>query len=211
MKSAPFVFFLLMTLAGTLSLTAYALDRITMDYGDIFLGEIKSIYNYHYSIERFGFTNSVPTWWVKKIEPGVEELVSQDDLKRFPPHGMNTISGFPVSVTSNSPAETSHLELYPRRSHFWMESERYLRGYLVNQSDDGYKQLKVEVCYYSDGTFPLYRHQTEIFDVFPKTMKPFIVDTRFVPWERIKRVSFIVIGGVKWAKDDVVIPAQNGG
>ncbi|MDP8244544.1 MAG: hypothetical protein P9L94_10725 [Candidatus Hinthialibacter antarcticus] len=211
MKSAPFVFFLIVILTATFVSPAQTSDRITLDYGDIFLGEIESTYNYRYSIERFGFKNEVPTWWVKKIEPGVEELVSQDDLKRFPPRGINTISGFPVSVTSYSPAEASHLELYPNRSHFWMESERYLRGYLVNQSEEGYQQLKVEISYYSDKKTPVYRHQAEVFNVFPKTMKPFIVDARFVPWHLVKGVSFVVTGGVKWAKDGSPVSAENGG
>lgn len=211
MKNRLFLFFLVVFSAEMLTSPAYTLDRITLDYGDIFLGEIGSTYNYRYSIERFGFKNIVPTWWVKKIEPDVKTLISQEDLQRFPPLGMNTISGFPVSVTSYSPAEASHLELYPKRSHFWMESGRYLRGYLVNQSDEGYQHLNVEISYYGTKTVPLYRHQVEVFDVFPKTMKPFIVDARFVPWQEVKSISFIVINGVRWATEDSPVKAQNGG
>ncbi len=211
MKNAFYLFVVSVFLACASGQNAKALDRITLYHGDIFLGEIESTFNYRYTIERFGFKSVTPTWWVKKIEQNVDELVSQDDLDTYPPIGMNTISGFTVSVTSFSPAEASHLELHPKRSHFWMESERYLRGYLVNQSETGYQQLKVEIKYYGDQAFPLYRHQAEVFDVYPKTMKPFIVDARHVPWHRTKSVSFIVIGGVKWAKDDDPLSAENGG
>ncbi|MBI1387960.1 MAG: hypothetical protein GC154_05885 [bacterium] len=174
---------------------AMALDRITLDFGDIFLGTEKEYHEFRYTFARFGYDNVIPRWWIRKWEKDVDQLVSAEDLKKYPPRGMNTISGYQVNVTSNPPAETSHLELYPPRDHFWMESGRYLRGYLVNQTEEGHQHLVVEISYYDKDGKVIFRHRTEVFNVFPKTMKPFIIDARFVPWRNVVKMNVTVVGG----------------
>ncbi len=116
---------------------------------------------------------------------------------------MFELMGKTIPVVSAPPAEPSHLEMYSQRSHFWSPSNRYLRGYLVNQTKKAYHSLRVELTYFTE--FPEsidsatrlhtdFRQETEIFQVYPMTMKPFIVDTRFVEWEKVKRILFQIIG-----------------
>jgi hypothetical protein len=112
------------------------------------------------------------------------------------------LMGKKFPVLSFAPAEPSHLEMYPKRSHFYVPSKRYLRGYLVNLTEKGYQSLLVEITYYTkipgtseeSETHTNFRQTTEIFKVYPMTMKPFIVDTQFVKWEKIKQIRFQVIG-----------------
>lgn len=116
---------------------------------------------------------------------------------------MFELMGKSIPVVSAPPAEPSHLEMYSQRSHFWSPSNRYLRGYLVNQTEKAYHSLRVEIIYYTElpesidsATRPHtdFRQETEIFQVYPMTMKPFIVDTRFVEWEKVKRILFQIVG-----------------
>lgn len=183
--------------AAVFASPAPALDRITMDYGDIFLGTIEDTINYRYHVKRNGYLTALPAWWVKKIEPDVDALLSDEELARFPPRGMNTISGYEVNVTSNSPTETSHLELYPKRSHFWMQARRYLRGYFINQSDTAFKRIRIRLSYFGTDGKKKYQHETEVHEYYPKTMKPFIVDARFVPWREIARLDVRIVEAIE--------------
>ncbi len=223
---------------------SYALDRITLKEGDIFLGTIVEDIDSHYHIDRFGYYTIIPHWFVKQIEKEQTELSmsaeavsvtpyikketmlvpsvvlfnrSQQTIPPTPTPIINPLldkrpdplqirefelMGKKIPVLSFAPAEPSHLEMYPKRSHFWVPDQRYLRGYLVNLTKKGYQSLLVEIIYYTKtpatpeelenhGNF----HQTtEIFKVYPMTMKPFIVDAQFVEWDKVKQIRFQVIG-----------------
>lgn len=121
---------------------------------------------------------------------------------------MFDLLGKTIPVVSAPPAEPSHLELYPKQSHFWVPQNRYLRGYLANQTERAYRSLKLQITYYMElpgvigsATQPHtdFRQQTEIFKVYSQTMKPFIVDTHFVEWEKLKRIDFQIIERVPMA------------
>ncbi len=178
--------------------TGFGEDRITLFTGEIFLGTIKGEENSRFIIDRSGFERKIPNWFVTRIEKNQTVLIPAGAPTVLSPTQTVDILGRRIALTSKPPAQTSHVERYSPRGHFWSPSYRYLRGYLVNQTQMGYRRLSVSITYYSQSQkTPLYRHETEIFDVYPMTMKPFIVDCRFVPWEKVDRIDFMTVAGLK--------------
>lgn len=113
------------------------------------------------------------------------------------------LMGISIPVVSAPPAEPSHLEIHPKKSRWESFQNRYLRGYLANQTERGYHSLRLEITYYTEipgligsatSSHTDFRQTTEIFDVYPNTMKPFRVDTRFVEWDRVKRIQIQIVG-----------------
>lgn len=180
-------------------------DRITLYQGDIFIGAPLESKESRIWFDRQGFRKRIPTWWIKKWEAGVNQLALTSN-----PVGKDTVDSLQVfgeilSVSSTPPVEISHLEFYPRRSHFWIEGDRYLRGYLVNRTSSAYHSLKADIVFYGSDrvvsatqtlTIPLLREKAEVFDVYPMTMKPFLVDARFVPWEKVKAILIQPAGAI---------------
>ncbi len=121
------------------------------------------------------------------------------------PENMRVFSlmGKAIPVVSAPPAEPSHLETVPRNDYLWMTQNRFLRGYLVNRTENGYHSIQIEIKYFVDMSnskgvtteaYTNIHQSTEIFHVYPMTMKPLRVDTRFVPWEKVKQIQFQIVG-----------------
>ncbi len=193
-KSTLYLFYFLSLV--WIAIWGYA-DRITLHTGDIFIGEIQSEDKGRFYFNRFDFITFQPTWNVKKIEPDV------DTLELTPRNGATATLQLPakygnaVSVVSQPPMEASHLEFFPDRTYYYTNGERYLRGYLVNRTQESFFRIHVKVKYYDADNLLLFWQDTEVFDCYPQTMKPFIVDTRFVSWPKVVRISFEYIGGKK--------------
>ena len=193
----------ILTVFGVILITGAArADRITLKTGDIFIGKILALKDYRYWIERFGAKTRHPSWWIKKIESGVDQL----ELSQGPtPLQLVTpfvYEGRSINVTSESPAKVSHLEMYPRWSHYWIEKHRYLRGYLVNLStDEAYRRLEIRFTYYNAQRKVVHYQSTEIFDVYPMTMKPFIIDTISVSWNVVESIRVEVTASNKFKKE----------
>ena len=168
-------------------------DRVTLFSGDIFIGTVLRVENHIYFFERFGLLSRYPEWTIKKIEPNVTQLEMPQSATKTPFISQITVNGQIVSVTSTPPVETSRLEIYPPRSHFRYEKNRYLRGYWVNRTPDAFQTVHVQLTYYELSGHILMQQETEFFDFFSMTMKPFIVDTRFVPWPRVKSILIEMI------------------
>ena len=177
-------------------------DRITLLAGDIFIGKIQDINNNRYTINRFGIRDIMPRWTVKKIERDVDILPPlsaesvQSETQFF------QLAGRSITVRSVTPAETSHLELYPKREHFWVEPEQYLRGYLVNHSKNAYSRLEVCFQFKDIKRMEIGRIATEIYEVYPQTMKPFIIKTNWVEWSKVQKINVEIIGRVPLKRPD---------
>ncbi len=168
----------------------YASDRITMLHGDIFLADIQKEENYRYYFERNGRLDILPNWWVKKIESDINQLPIQQTGLVLTPESRPELAGQKITITSATPAIASHLEMYPKYTHFWRQSGTYLRGYLANTTQTNYQQFSVRLVFYGTDQKIKNIQDVEIFRVFGNTMKPFIVSTRQVPWKKINRIDF---------------------
>jgi hypothetical protein len=171
-------------------------DRITLFVGDIFIGTVLAAEEQRYPIQRFGFITQYPTWWVKKIEPAINDLESPPPSAQSPLLTTLTVAGNIITVTSAPPVEAERLELYPRRSDFWIAEGRYLRGYLTNRTADAFQTIGAQLTYYDAQNHLLMQQETDIFDVYSMTMKPFIVDTLQVPWGQVKGITIQMISWV---------------
>lgn len=186
---------------------AYSIDRITLFHGDIFLGEELEFTDGRYLHERSGFKTQTPYWFVKQIEKDVIDLeltstktgtLTTDTLKVF--------GDRILSVTSQEPMESSHLELHPWRSDHWIAAERYIRGYIVNRSQIGYNVLRARIIFYGmdkpgTATEPpkkvrLMEEEIVVFKLYPNTMKPFLVEAWMVPWDKVESIRIIPISEV---------------
>ncbi|MBD3266314.1 hypothetical protein GF373_06555 [bacterium] len=172
-------------------------DRLVLYKGDIFLCDILERAQDRYLVERDGITERIPQWTIKKIERGVDTLpplVFGDILAGTT---STRLEGRSLPVESKSPAVTSHLELYSWRAHYWRQPERYLRGYLVNQSDTGYRRLAVQFQFLNAQDLVLWKINTEVFNAHPQTMLPFIIDTRQVVFARVEKIRVKALSRVK--------------
>lgn len=188
-------------LAGLLYLLSGSVgwgDRVTLKRGDIFLGARLEYENARFLYERFGYRFRVPHWLVQQIEPDADELEPTSQSVGGDAVDSLEAAGRIIPVSSTAPLEASHLEMYPALEFYWMERGRYLRGYLVNQTMRGYKEARAELLWYgaireaADGRPAekrvLHRQVAEVFDLYPMTMAPFIVDTIHVPWDRVQQL-----------------------
>ncbi len=177
--------------------TSAQADRITLHTGDIFIGHNIELVERQYHIERFGFMTMHPQWDVKLVEAGVEtlELGAATDSLKIPGYG-----GHVIRVESKSPLEASHLEFYPDKNYYHTTIWRYVRGYLVNRTQNPFLRIHAQFKYYNSDNDLLFWQDTEVFQSYPMTMKPFIVDTRFVPWERIALLRIVFISGKEMDK-----------
>lgn len=166
-----------------------AVDRVTFIDGDIFLADLVDTSTAAYHFERWGYLDIVEARRVKNIELDVDELRSPQEEARFPFSGEVEISGHVVSVTSQPPVEPSHLELYPTWSHFYIKRHRYLRGYLVNNTEQAYHSIRAAISFYNPQNVLILRLETEVFDVYAYTMKPFIIDVRPLRWSQVETVA----------------------
>lgn len=163
-------------------------DRITLFAGDIFIGKIKELTNYRYTIERGDDQQIIPQWFIKKIERGIDILPAPVNENILAGTGSVRLKGRTIPVTSASPAKADHLELYSWRGHFWKEPERYLRGYLVNEETTAFRKIEVSFHFYTQNKKDDLQLKTEVFDSYPQTMKPFIIDTRGIIWSNIQSI-----------------------
>lgn len=177
-----------------------AADRITLHAGDIFICNIMDQQDNRYIVDRFPFHTIIPKWTIKKIERGTDTLPSDSAVTILSETQMYQLGGSSIAVKSVTPAETSHLELYPQREHFWIEKERYLRGYLVNRGNNSYKQLEVCFRFYSIKGTITGQVPTVIYEVYPQTMKPFIINTSWVEWNTVSKIVVETIGRVPFKK-----------
>jgi hypothetical protein len=163
-------------------------------------------YQSRYRINRFGYTTNISSKKIKKIENNINDLEIIPPIEQFMQNGTSerelnhrferTISllNRQIKITSNLQVIPSHLESYPKRYYFWMNKDKYVRGYLTNCSDNCYRQLEISVLFYNKEKVKIVRCiETFLFDVYPKTMKPFIIDTQDIPWEQIDWIDFMVI------------------
>lgn len=168
----------------------FAQDRFTMNSGEIFIASIQKIENDRYYVKRNDLVDVIPTWWVKKLEEDETTLpIAAGDLI-LTPTSRPELAGKKIQITSREPVETSHLEMFPAWTHYWRQSGTYLRGYLVNKSGDAYKRIRVRLTYYQANGKVAFQQETEVFNVYAKTMMPFIVDTRSINWRRVERLDF---------------------
>jgi hypothetical protein len=171
-------------------------ERITLYTGDIYIGKVVGKADARFTIDRFGLREVVPQWFIKELETDVQTLpplVSGDILSGTRNY---RLGGRTIPVLSSLPAETSHLELYSWRAHFWTEKERYFRGYIVNRGDEHFKSMVIQFRFMG-ANIELDRMKTEIFNCYPKTMKPFIIDTRRIEWSRVLQIHVEVISANK--------------
>jgi hypothetical protein len=168
-------------------------DRITLFTGDIFIGTILTTEENQFVFERFGFRTVHAQWDVKKIESGVETIgIDGATASLSIPAYDKTIE-----IISQPPIEASHLEFYPARHYQVTSAWRYLRGYLVNRTQNSFWKIDAQLKYYDDNKKLLFWQNVELFDVFPMTMKCFIVDTRFAPWDKVTQLAIVFIGSKK--------------
>lgn len=188
-------FFYSSILLVTLALSGWPQEqsRFTMMSGDIFLGRIVGEENERYWIDRGIGRHRVPKWWIKSIEPGAP-LRSPEEVQRYPYSGDLQMAGVVLSVTARTPVQPSHLELYPAWSFSYIRAGRYLRGYLVNETDQGFSTVQVQILMYGDNNSRIHEKFTEVFKVYPHTMKPFIIDCDEVKWDRVRKMSIFPIG-----------------
>lgn len=166
-----------------------ASDRITLNDGDVFLGVILGEENQRYKVERYGFHQLIPKWWVKKVESNTEELIPADSGIVLEPTKTLEIRGRNFLINSEPPAYVSALGLGPPYYYYWMEGNRFLYGYVVNNTQDSFHALGLHILYFGPGGRQLLlRQEVEVFKVYGMTIKPFVVDTREVPWERVERI-----------------------
>lgn len=170
------------------------IQRITLWTGEIFLAEIVAEENFRYRFNRCGLDQVIPIWRVTDIEPGVTELRSAEEAEIYPASGEVSISGRTIFVTSVPPVEASHLELYPAWTTHYQAPEQYLRGYLINHQEQGYRSIRVSLVFYDENRVRLYDTETQVFSVYGNTMKPFIVSTQFVDWSRARFIDIRPIG-----------------
>lgn len=171
------------------SVSAAAADRITLNDGDTFLGQISGEENQRYRVDRYGFMQLIPKWWIKKVERNTAELIPADSGIVLEPTKTIEIRGKSITVNSNPPAYASTLNLGPPYYYYWVEGNRFLYGYLVNDTEENFHTMQLQLLYFGQGGRKLIlRQEVEIFKVYGMTIKPFMIDTREVPWERIERI-----------------------
>ncbi len=172
-------------------------DRITMFKGDIFISQGFTEQDGRYIFERFGYKYVIPRWNVKKMEAGVNILESTADGIIFASTKTIQLMEKDIILNSNPPAEAAHWEMYPEIQLYGIERYRYIRGYIANRTMYGYKQLHLELVFYDASDERIMQSDAELFDVYPMTAKPFGVDVRFVPWNKVERIRLVTLSGVK--------------
>lgn len=180
----------------SLSLDA-AGERITLLEGDIFLGQIISEDDYSIKVDRYGIVQNISKRWVKRIETEENDALPVSSADVLSTTSILEIKGRTVHVIAEEQAFASHLQSYSWYSHFWMEADRFMRGYLVNNTHKNYKTLFIRLQYMDQLRKVYFRQETEIFNAYGMTMKPFIVDIRDVPWEKIDMIRIDVYSAVE--------------
>ncbi len=169
-----------------------------MKAGDIFTGELLGEKSYkRYIIDRHGYTEIIPQWWVKEIESDEDNLLPSDSPVVTDATNTFLLMGKEIPFYSSPPAEVSHLEMYPQKYWSFREANRYIRGYIVNRTMVGYERLEVQFRFYDEQNRRMYQKRVNLFKVYPQTMKPFAVDTWMLDWDKVVRVRVELLSGVR--------------
>ncbi|MEW6238029.1 MAG: hypothetical protein AB1656_21785 [Candidatus Omnitrophota bacterium] len=195
MKKTLLVYFLLAlwTITGVRPAAA---DRFTLFAGEIFIGNYIREQDKRFVIDRYGYTDIMPGWEIKKWEKGVDLLFPANGEIIASPTGYITLNDRRIAFQSKPPAEAGHLEMVPQLQLFWIERHRYMRGYLINRTLYGHQTLLVELTFYNAKNLTVYKQEANMFDVYPMTAKPFILDTQQAPWDEIVRIAAKTVSGV---------------
>jgi len=173
-----------------------AADRFTLFAGEIFIGNFIREENKRFVIDRYGYTDIIPGWEIKKWEKGEDVLFPANGEIIASPTGTIILNDRRIAFLSKPPAEAGHLEMVPQLQLFWIERNRFMRGYLINRTLFGHQTLRVEFTFYNSKNLHVYQQEADIFDVYPMTAKPFIIDAQQAPWSEPVRIAAKTLSGV---------------